>query len=242
MKTIHIRNLKAGESPLIAGVLTDSDVINIEKSMLIPTDLPMDLIELRVDMFNNISTAHIINIFQKARDKFGKPVIATVRDIKEGGQKKINDRLITYKAIIPFSDAVDVEIGSKDIFAEIKKLCIDFKKILIGSYHNFESTPDDSILEGIISKGIELGADIIKIAAMAKNRDDMIRLLMFTLKHKDKGVITMSMGDAGLPSRIISPLFGSLITYGYINTSSAPGQMSAVELMDIFKRLKVRQA
>lgn len=223
--------------PLIAGVLTDSDVINIEKSL----PMPMDLIELRVDMFNNISTAHIINIFQRALDKFGHPIIATVRDIKEGGQKKINDRICIYREIIPLSDAVDVEIGSKDIFAEIKKLCIDFKKILIGSYHNFESTPDDSILENIISKGTELGADIIKIAAMAKNRDDMVRLLMFTLKHKDKGVITMSMGDAGLPSRIIGPLFGSLITYGYINTSSAPGQMSAIELMDIFKRLKIRQ-
>ncbi len=233
---IYICNFKLGEAPLIAGVLTDTDVLTAKKDSLNSADL----IELRVDMFEDISLCHIENIFRSAKENFKKPVIATVRDIKEGGQKKINDKISIYREIIPLSDALDMEISSED-FTEIKKLCIDFKKILIGSYHNFESTPDNTILESIISKGAEVGADIIKIAAMAKNRDDMVRLLMFTLKHKDKGVITISMGDAGLPSRIISPLFGSLITYGYINTSSAPGQMSVYELMDIFKRLKIRQ-
>ncbi|MBI3592233.1 MAG: type I 3-dehydroquinate dehydratase [Nitrospirae bacterium] len=53
-------------------------------------------------------------------------------------------------------------------------------------------------------------------------------------------MITIAMGEKGLPSRVFSPICGSLITYGYVNHPSAPGQLSASELMYIFRRLKVR--
>jgi 3-dehydroquinate dehydratase-1 len=48
------------------------------------------------------------------------------------------------------------------------------------------------------------------------------------------------MGEKGLPSRIFTPLLGSPITFGYINTASAPGQLSVQEMMSIFKKLKMR--
>jgi 3-dehydroquinate dehydratase-1 len=233
---LYICNFKLGEAPLIAGVLTDIDVLTAKKDSLNPADL----IELRVDMFEDISLGHIENIFRTARENFKKPIIATVRDVKEGGQREIADRLGIYRAVVPLSDVIDVEIGSDDILTEIKKLCNTYRKLLIGSYHNFESTPDDTFLDDIVSKGKDLGANIVKIAVMPENRDDLIRLFHFTLKHKDKGIITISMGDRGLPSRIFAPIFGSLITYGNINRPSAPGQMSVSELMDIFRKLKLR--
>jgi 3-dehydroquinate dehydratase-1 len=80
----------------------------------------------------------------------------------------------------------------------------------------------------------------VKIAVMAEDREDLIRLLTFTLRHRDEGIITMSMGDRGLPSRVFTPLFGSLITYGYVSHPSSPGQLSVSELMYIFRRLKIR--
>ncbi|MDI6729552.1 MAG: type I 3-dehydroquinate dehydratase [Thermodesulfovibrionales bacterium] len=231
-----ICNSKLGEVPLIAGVLTDTDVLTINKDSLNPADL----IELRVDMFEDISLEHIENIFRSARENFKKPIIATVRDVKEGGQWEISDRLGIYRAVVPLSDVIDVEIGSEDILTETKKLCNTYRKLLIGSYHNFEFTPDGGFLDNIVARGKKLGVDIVKIAAMAKDREDMIRLAFLTQRHKESGIITMSMGDNGLPSRVFNPLFGSLITYGYINHPSAPGQLSASELMYIFRRLKMR--
>lgn len=233
---LYICNLSLGKVPLIAGVLTDTDINNINHDSLNSSDL----IELRVDMFNNIFLDHIERVFKTIRENFKKPIIATIRDINEGGQKEIKDRLNIYKAVIPFSDVIDVEISSEDILTETKRLCSGHKKILIGSYHNFELMPDNGFLDNIAEKGKNLGVDIVKIAVMAKNREDLIRLMSFTLKHKDMGLITMSMGDAGLPSRVFNPLFGSLITYGYISHPSAPGQLSASELMSIFKKLKIR--
>jgi 3-dehydroquinate dehydratase type I len=233
---LYIRNLKLGEFPLIAGVLTDRDVFTIKDDSLDA----VDIVELRVDMFDDLSHGHIKKIFETVKDKIKKPVIATIRDVREGGQRQIEDRLSLYKIVTPLSDLVDIEIISEDILTEIKKVCTAYKKLLIASYHNFESTPDDKFLKDIAAKGKRLGADIVKIAATANDREDLIRLMTFTLRHRDKGLITMSMGDKGLPSRILSPLLGSLITYGYITTPSAPGQLSATELMNIFRRLKIR--
>ncbi|MDI6801034.1 MAG: type I 3-dehydroquinate dehydratase [Thermodesulfovibrionales bacterium] len=235
---LQIGNLTFGEMPLIAGVLTDADIPHISED--IHEDIHnVDLIELRVDMFNDITPAHVKEVFKTAKEIFKKPIIATARDIREGGQREVPHRTGIYELISSFSDIVDVELNSTDI-KEAKRLCAKHKKILIASYHNFELTPDDAFLDSVVSRGKEMGADIIKIAGMANSRDDFIRLLLFTLRHKEEGLITMSMGDNGLPSRVFNPLFGSLITYSYINKPSAPGQLSAKELMDIFRRLKIR--
>jgi 3-dehydroquinate dehydratase-1 len=233
---LYIGRCKLGNVPLIAGVLTDSDVVDLGPEHMDSADI----VELRVDMFDSLAPEHVEKVFRIAREKFGKPVIATVRGSKEGGRKEIQDRPAMYRFVIPFSDAVDVEILADDVMKQTKDLCRDKGRLLIGSYHNFESTPSDNFLEQLIATGIRNGADVVKIAVTAMEEDDFIRLMLLTMRFKSQGVITIAMGDKGLPSRIFSPLFGSLITYGSINKPSAPGQLSAVQIMDIFKKLKIR--
>jgi len=233
---LYIGKCKLGNVPLIAGVLRDSDVFGLGPEHVDSADI----IELRVDMFDSFAPEHVEQVFRIAREKFGKPVIATVRDSKEGGRKEIQDRPAMYRLVIPFADAVDVELLAGDLMMQARDLCIDNKRLLIGSYHNFESTPSDNFLEELIATGRRNGADVVKIAVTATEEDDFIRLMLLTLRHKSEGVITISMGDKGLPSRVFSPLFGSLITYASINKPSAPGQLSAVEVLDTFRKLKMR--
>src|SRR5208282_882066 len=233
---LYIGKCKLGNVPLIAGVLRDSDVFGLGPEHVDSADI----IELRVDMFDSFEPQHVEQVFRTAREKFGKPLIATIRDIKEGGRKEIQDRPAMYRLVIPFADAVDVELLAGDLMMQARDLCIDNKRLLIGSYHNFESTPSDNFLEELIATGRRNGADVVKIAVTATEEDDFIRLMLLTLRHKSEGVITISMGDKGLPSRVFSPLFGSLITYGSINEPTAPGQLSAVEVMDTFRKLKIR--
>lgn len=227
--------LQSSKTPLIACVLNDKDVHTIDGNSI----SMVDLIELRIDMFEDNSLHRVLETFKIAKDKFNKPLIATVRDISEGGQRAIPDRFVLYEAALPLSDFVDVEVNSETLLQRVRGIISD-RTILIGSYHNFDLTPPDEFLEGIVRKGSASGVDIVKIAVRANDRNDLIRLLLFTLKHKDSGIITMCMGEQGLPSRIIAPLFGSLIAYGYINKPSAPGQLSVRQLSEIFSLLNIR--
>ena len=233
---LYVRDYKLGEFPLVAGILTDRDYLSADEDAM----NAVDIIELRVDMFGLTEPGHVKNIFKEVRSRYNKPVIATVRDVREGGEREIADRLDVYRGIIPLADLVDVEIQSGELFPQVKKLCFTFKKILIGSYHNFDSTPDDAFLHAIVKQGKALGADIVKIAVKATGRDDLIRFIDFALRNKEAGLITISMGDQGLPSRIFTPLLGSPVTFGYIKTASAPGQLSVQEMISIFRKLKMR--
>lgn len=231
--------LNVYQPPLIACVLDDRDVHEIVENSIGVAEL----IELRIDLFEEISPKHVVKIVKKAKEKFKKPTIITVRDISEGGQKVIPDRLSLYKALLPFADLVDVEIGFENLLKEIKKYIKDItndKTLVIGSYHNFELTPSDEYLNSIVDRAISLGVDIVKIAVTSKDRNDLIRLSLFTLDHKEKGITTMSLGKEGMPSRIIAPIFGSLIVYGYISKPYAPGQLSIGQLTELFRLLNIR--
>ncbi|HMK61241.1 MAG TPA: type I 3-dehydroquinate dehydratase [Dissulfurispiraceae bacterium] len=233
---ILIRDFRLGEFPLIAGILTDRDYLAVDSDVMDS----VDIVELRVDMFDSIETGHVKNVFREVRARYNKPIIATVRDVREGGAKEIRDRAGLYRIVVPMADLVDVEIQFGDLISEARKLCSTFKKLLIGSYHNFDATPDAADLGKVVERGKGFGADIVKIAVKANSNDDLLRLIKFAMKHPDKRLITISMGDKGLPSRIFTPLLGSPITFGYINTASAPGQLSVREMMAIFRKLNMR--
>lgn len=233
---LSIGHLILGETPLIAAALTDRDVQELDAAAAAPADI----IELRVDMFDRTAPEYLADIFSRCREKFGKPLIVTVRDVREGGKKEFAERKGLYRLLVPLSDAADVEINAGDVMAGVRALCSSHGKVLIGSSHHFEATPDDAVLEQTARQGRRQGADIVKIAATASTREDMLRLLFFTFRHRDEGMITMSMGAAGLPSRVFGFLFGSLITYGYVTNPSAPGQLSVAELADILSRLGLR--
>lgn len=220
--------------PAIAVVLRDIDVLSVEKEEVSQADL----VELRIDLFENID--HIEHIFKEAKKKFNLPLLATIRNPSEGGKREFKNRGEIYKRVLPYIDFVDLEIFSGDTLS-IKELVKEQDKILITSYHRFDSTPSIGDLEDVFTKGQRLGGDIVKIATMVKNSSDLETLLLFTLKHKRDNIVVIGMGERGVPSRIINPIFGSLITYAALRESSAPGQINLKDLVTIFKTLGIRR-
>lgn len=219
--------------PAIAVVLRDEDVLSIPEKQI----QDADLIELRVDMFKD--TENIRDIFFLAKKKFDLPLLCTVRSPKEGGKKQIKERLGIYQEVMPFCSFFDIEIFS-DEAVFLRDLTVNSNISLIGSYHNFSHTLSCEELERIFEHGKSLGMDIVKIATMVNEKKDLETLLFFTLKHKKDRVIVLGMGDLGIPSRIINPVFGSMITYASINEASAPGQIPLKDMVYIFKILGFR--
>ena len=78
------------------------------------------------------------------------------------------------------------------------------------------------------------GADILKMAVMPAEFDDVASLMQVTNEvveeYTEKPVISMAMGNLGSISRIAGENFGSSVTFATIGAASAPGQFPIEEL------------
>jgi len=226
-----------GRGPAIALTVTDSDNPRlIQKAKR----RGVNLLEVRVDSFRRLDNAWVTQKLRSFR-KLGMPIIGTIRSRREGGRRLIPDsrRASLFKEILPFIDCVDLELGSQRLRKAVLANARRRRKRVILSYHNFRNTPSDAALAGLLDRARHAGADIVKIAVTPKRKEDVARLLFFTHRNREKNLIAIAMGPRGTASRILAPLFGSLLTYSFAGRSHAPGQLSFEALR---KELKPLQA
>lgn len=103
------------------------------------------------------------------------------------------------------------------------------------SSHNFAETPPTETMVNTLTDMVRRGADIAKLAVMPHTPADTARLLEATAQAaqatgNDTPLITMSMGQQGMVSRICGAAFGSCAGFATAGVSSAPGQPSAPAL------------
>ncbi|MEX2172225.1 MAG: shikimate dehydrogenase [Pirellulales bacterium] len=183
------------------------------------------LVELRLDYIGSR-----VNIQRLLKDR-GCPVIITCRREQDGGKyvgTEDTREMMLRQAIAEGADYVDLE---EDVAARIPRFG-KTKRII--SYHNFRKTPDD--LRELHDRLASLDADIVKIATMAQNPHDNVRMLEM-VHESEISTVGMCMGDIGTPSRILHAKFGGPFTYATFHheRALAPGQLSYQQMMEIYR-------
>lgn len=248
MKTVTIKNitLGAGKPKICLPIVGKTfDEITMQAERIIQN--PVDIIEWRADWFCDVINPFQVNTALKTiKSVIGElPLLFTIRTANEGGQLDISfedySNILTGISANPLVDAVDVEIlmASKDI---ITQLITGLKSdsVVIASNHNFNNTPDIDTLVERLKYMEQCGADVCKIAVMPQSKEDVLTLLAATNKAYqilNTPVITMSMGQSGLISRLAGEIFGSSLTFGCVGQASAPGQIDAMELNTVLEIL-----
>ncbi|MBU3102113.1 MULTISPECIES: type I 3-dehydroquinate dehydratase [Clostridium] len=248
-KIVKLKKITIGEGiPKICIPMVGETISELLKEAEILKDIDFDVLEWRVDFFKDV--ANIDNV-KKAlhgiRAVLGeKPIIFTFRTAKEGGQKEVttefyfalNKAIVTSKLV----EVIDVELlsGEKDIL-ELVNIAHKNDIFVIISNHDFEKTPGKEEIISRLCKAQDLGGDIPKIAVMPTCAADVITLLDATRimneKYANGPIISISMAGKGIISRLSGELFGSALTFAAAKKSSAPGQISAVELRKIITLL-----
>lgn len=230
---LRIGKTLLGKTPAIAVTLSGSESLaSIRKAKR----LGANLLELRLDRFPKLSpdsAPRTIRFFRKT----GLPLIATIRSKKEGGGRNLSEaaRLELFKKILPAVDAVDLELSSPLLVKTLVPRARRLGKRVILSYHNFRSTPPNGALARKIAEGKRRGGDLVKIAVTPKKSADVARVLLLASRERSKNVVAISMGRLGSPSRILAPLFGSLLTYASLGKARAPGQLPVARLFNELK-------
>ena len=246
-KVVKIKDVLIGEGvPKICVSMVGETIFQLVEEANFLKDIDIDVVEWRVDFFKDVTN---IDIVKQALKKIRtilvyKPIIFTFRRFKEGGQKEIStafyiklNKLIAETKLV---EVIDVELfnSEKDI-KELVDVAHTNGVVVIISNHDFNKTPEKEEIVSRLCKAQELGGDIPKIAVMPTCAKDVITLLDATRIMNEKyaigPIITISMSGKGVISRISGELFGSALTFGGTLTSSAPGQISVVDLRETIK-------
>jgi 3-dehydroquinate dehydratase/shikimate dehydrogenase len=188
-----------------------------------------ELVELRVDYI-----VRAVNLKRLLAER-PCPVIVTCRREQDGGkwEKSEEERIMLLRTAI--ADGVDYVDLEDDIADKIPRFG---KTKRIVSYHNFHETPKD--LREIHERLSKLDPDVIKLATMAHNPRDNVRMLEL-MSESEIPTIAFCMGDMGTPSRILAARFGAPFTYATFHQERtlAPGQLSFAQMRDVYHYDKI---
>jgi 3-dehydroquinate dehydratase I len=188
-----------------------------------------DVIELRFDEYMNKEKC--LELCKNLRKH--KEILLTIRTIREGGTWDISDDE-RYKLFSYFEkdvDLIDLELKS-ELIKNYSREKFNSKLSVIGSFHDYEQTPSDCEIQKLIQAGRQWGFDIIKLAVFTKTKEDVTRIEKFLM---EPDICLIGMGPEGVKTRTEFPLKGSLLTYGYLDQSAAPGQLSASQLKALLR-------
>ena len=266
--------------PAVAVSLTGPSLVHAQAQARSAIGAGADVLELRVDLLEetgaltaapmDTAAARVLECLQGVGEvangadaDAGAPLLLTCRTAAEGGRAQLDDA--AYGALLRFvldgfadwaperrPAAIDVEVQRgclQRVCEQAHALGVD----VVASFHDFEATPSDEVLEGVLARMADEGADLAKIAVWPTSADDVARLLGVcaratagTGEGAGPGVpvAAMSMGALGAVSRV-APAFGSALTFAVVPDeqgearASAPGQMP---IQDVRRCLELLRA
>lgn len=243
MKKLMIKNRVFGEGkPLLCVPVMEHDRGGIIREITYLTQSEADMIEWRVDVFDDFLNYNAIrDILEQVKPLLDKKIfLYTFRTKRQGGEGEISEEeledLHDLAAESGCVDLIDLEFFAETHTAgKIAKLQAQGAHV-IASHHDFEETPTREVMQMLLEKMCAGGADIVKLAVMPKNRKDVLNLLEVTGKFQEENadtpIITMSMGKLGSVSRLCGEQFGSCVTFGAHQKTSAPGQFDMKKLAE----------
>ena len=245
MRVLTVRGLRIGEGrpKIIAPIVAPTREQVIAQAVRL-VNLPVEVAEWRADYFISDATA-ILDTLRELRNKLSIPLLFTYRTRNEGGDGTFYPqeyaalcRSVAQSSNVDFID-VELRLGDK----EVRTLVLDIHaagSLAIISFHDFHHTPKKEQLLNTLLHMSELGADIPKVACMPNTPQDVLELLTASEEFSriaDRPFLAISMGAMGVVSRIAGETFGSSLTFGAAEESSAPGQIPVSELNRMLEAL-----
>lgn len=193
-----------------------------------------DVIELRLDTLKLPATD-----VRAALSGNSVPVLLTARHPAEGGQgsEDAAGRMALLEPLLDLAALMDIELRSAMDMRSLVQKAQGMGVRVIGSFHDFQATPGEEVLRGAINFAQPAGLDAVKLATFLNGPADLNRLITLTSETHRLRLSAMGMGPLGRVSRLVLAKCGSLLNYGYLGESNAPGQWPAPRLKELLAEL-----
>lgn len=246
---LKIKNTLLGNgAPKICVPITARTIPEVKQELISYLLEHVDAIEWRIDYLDNLQ--EVPKCLPEIYTICGKTLLlVTYRTPGEGGNREISEEeyLSLYRNILMTKsiDLLDVEshFANEEKLNKLIEYAHSLNQHIVVSNHNFSSTPSyEEILKELERMKKTLHADICKIAYMPTNTKDVLTVLQATeyahSREEEYGpIISMSMGQLGVITRISGETFGSCLTFAKMGEGSAPGQLDLQEASQILNIL-----
>lgn len=189
----------------------------------------LELAEVRLDALTEIP--------RDLTPIFDRPT-ATVATMRPGRHDDELRSATLVAAIAAGATYVDVELDAPgELRARVLAAAHARGCRAIVSHHDHRRTPSRRELSRITAACFAAGADIAKVACLARTMAEAARLL--GLLDDPRPVIPIGMGPAGRATRVVAPLLGAPFTYAAAapGRETAPGQYAARDLATLLAGL-----
>ncbi|MGO1389240.1 type I 3-dehydroquinate dehydratase [Brachybacterium alimentarium] len=259
--TATVRGIELGRARpeiIVPLVGDDHDAVMEQAAAAVAT--PARIIEWRIDLFRpDLDDAEdhrdvVLATLPRLRAALGpdRALLATVRTSAEGGGRQIRDidLAVLLEALMGERragtqsqvDMIDVETSrAPAIVSRVVSTAHRNGVVVVGSYHDFEGTPEEEELCELLRSQRRLGADVPKIAVTPQTPRDVLTLMSASLTVASEGAgphIAISMGPLGVASRVAAETFGSAATFATAGPRSAPGQLEADDVARMLELLR----
>ena len=244
MEKLVIKGKTLGEGKTLVCVpVMESSIEAVVEEIKYLAKSDVDMIEWRVDAFGHFRDCNAVRaVFEQTAPFLSDKIfLYTFRSRQQGGLAEITPETLSDLQELAVEskcvDLVDMEFfAEKNPLRTLHKLHAMGMKV-VASHHDFEETPTPQVMRMLLDRMCAGGADIVKLAVMPGNPQDVLNLLAVTEAFKEENpdtpAITMSMGKMGCISRLCGENFGSCVTFGAHKMASAPGQFEMNKLQDI---------
>ena len=237
---LDIKGVRIGEGrPKTVVSLMDGRVEGLLETARHAMRQGADCLEWRVDFFEDVGDAeavtHALAALVDATPT--TPLIVTLRTKAQGGcldlTRDDSATLVQHLITRGKPDLIDIEYGlGEELVASLVDRAHARGIAAIVSHHDFSGTPTTEAMRSLLERMAALGADIPKLAVMAREEADAARLMQATRlvsKELDVPLLTLAMGSVGAHTRLEGELFGSALTFCALGRASAPGQVELAE-------------
>ncbi len=166
--------------------------------------------------------------------------LATVRRADEGGMAPDLDdtrRTALYLRCLPGASAIDVEVRSLRALPAVLAGASEAGVGIVASMHDFARVPDRAVIEAGIAEAAAAGASAYKLAATPADMAEAMGLVSLLGDPWPIPLSVMGMGPLGKITRLMAIRAGSVLNYGYLRSSNAPGQWPARQFLALARDL-----
>ncbi len=207
----------------------------------------IDVVEWRMDYLRGSSVNDWLTALKAIRNHCASyTLLATWRRMEEGGRQPMKAE--TYeslnRAVIQsgMTDMIDVELfaGEEIVSSLVREAHVHGVKVVM-SHHTIHATPTKEEMMIRLMAMERMGGDLVKLAVMPQCVQDVWDLLSASSAYSEREdscpLISMAMGQLGVVSRVSGVISGSVMSFGALKQTSAPGQLPWRVLKEILEKL-----